>query len=748
MGTKRKRLALSCVDCRRRKVKCDRTYPVCVRCQKGGNADNCLYVSHTGEEPGLPTPSDDSSEQHGPTPQVATNGEPYVLAALREMSPHLEVQSRPITEGSTSKDTGRTDQRASYYAKSAPRETYPRNPSFKPSDGPNAGLDDVLGPGYNGRKVYTSDFGKVMVRGSSFSTHYYGPSFAISMLLQFEELSKFVKGMLTQTTSLQSVKERMASTRVTTKLMKKEGTLSTHEALLSMVPSRARTDILVEHYLATIEWTYRVLHVPTFLRDYDAHWHNPEASKPEFVVQLLLVCANMICIAPGGPTGFVGRSSAGREVAGRWILACESWLGEQSQKHITLAHFQTHVLIHLARVVNVIKIKREWASSGQLTRLAMAVGMHREPGLLSRKIGVFDQEMRRRLWFTIVELDLVGTIYRGMPPTVDSFSWDCAPPRNINDEDFDHDTESLPPSKGRTIFTRTSFLSIATESLPLRIEVLSRMNSVRLGLDIDAVMQFDGKLRGVLDDIPKWGDSNSVFFARDLLTLSMYEFVLMLHIPFASQSPNKARFFYSVASKRDIAFKTLQLYSQSSGSGKWVLSDIRSDMCRAALALSHDLIVSHQSEFIPDRQQALALMESMVETLAVRFGKLGQGFHSFWITLSASSLLRWKFQDAEPAQVFAQQAADRVEQLYQQILNTQVPMPLLNGDELSVEAMANGAQENLADSGDASQIQMLGASFPEMEMFNFFDDPFSDMNFELPAVWDANGYNQNFQQLA
>ena len=58
MGPKRRRLALSCVACRRRKVKCDRTYPTCVRCQKGGSA--CDYVSYTGKDNALPTPSEES----------------------------------------------------------------------------------------------------------------------------------------------------------------------------------------------------------------------------------------------------------------------------------------------------------------------------------------------------------------------------------------------------------------------------------------------------------------------------------------------------------------------------------------------------------------------------------------------------------------------------------------------------------------------------------------------------------------
>ena len=40
---KRRRKALSCYDCRRRKLKCDREYPSCGRCRKAGQADSCFY---------------------------------------------------------------------------------------------------------------------------------------------------------------------------------------------------------------------------------------------------------------------------------------------------------------------------------------------------------------------------------------------------------------------------------------------------------------------------------------------------------------------------------------------------------------------------------------------------------------------------------------------------------------------------------------------------------------------------------
>lgn len=56
--TSKKRKVLSCYACRSRKMKCDRVYPVCGRCQKTGRADHCSYDPRLLEEaqvqPGQP----------------------------------------------------------------------------------------------------------------------------------------------------------------------------------------------------------------------------------------------------------------------------------------------------------------------------------------------------------------------------------------------------------------------------------------------------------------------------------------------------------------------------------------------------------------------------------------------------------------------------------------------------------------------------------------------------------------------
>lgn len=48
--TKRRRIALSCSDCRKRKLKCDKEYPICSRCREGRHPERCTYDPNAVEE--------------------------------------------------------------------------------------------------------------------------------------------------------------------------------------------------------------------------------------------------------------------------------------------------------------------------------------------------------------------------------------------------------------------------------------------------------------------------------------------------------------------------------------------------------------------------------------------------------------------------------------------------------------------------------------------------------------------------
>lgn len=87
---KRRRKALSCYDCRRRKLRCDREYPSCSRCRNAGLEDSCVYESGSVE------PKDyadgEKAEAGGNVPLVAFE------TGAREPSFPTRPTTQPATE--------------------------------------------------------------------------------------------------------------------------------------------------------------------------------------------------------------------------------------------------------------------------------------------------------------------------------------------------------------------------------------------------------------------------------------------------------------------------------------------------------------------------------------------------------------------------------------------------------------------------------------------------------------------------
>ena len=586
---------------------------------------------------------------------------------------------------------------------------------------------------------------RARLRGKGFKTQYSGPTNGASLLLQSEELSRFVKDILHRLPVLEKHRNMWKHQRkdVATTLV-----LPEFETLASLVPEQPRTDALVQEYFETLETTYRALHAPTFFRKYKEFWMSSDKSSSVFLVQLLLVCASVNCSVEGGPTGFVGRSSAGRDAAVTWIELCENWLDLQSQKHMTLDVFQVRVLLVIAKKLNCVKIKREWTVSGHLLREAMSSGLHREPTFLSNKISVFDQEMRRRLWFTILELDLQNGIDRGMSAGIGPFDWDTLPPLNLHDEDFDESLEKMPPARPMTEFTRTSFLCLAQQHLPLRLEIMSRVNSLRVCLESDTAIELDQKIRQILDSLPKWSDKAAKAVSGDLSELLLYQFLLLIHQPLATQPDAQARHFYSRAAGRNAALATMKIFTDLRPSSGKTLCNLRDDLFRSCLATCHDIAVSvgSKEDFLQDRTIAVSLVEQSVDLMEERIRNLGQGFHSYWLTCSALGLLRSKLLPEEPAEKFAQVTADRVATLYGYMMSQQVASD--DGRNGMEDAAMSTANTLVGMSGNPVPEQGLSELDPFVTTTaDPFNNAFSEtlFDFDITDLWSMGGIGASTQ---
>ena len=279
-------------------------------------------------------------------------------------------------------------------------------------------------------------------------------------------------------TSLAHVQRDLKALQVRWRSEKADALPSMELNLLDLLPARETMDHLAQLYFETFETIYRILHAPTFWKEYQSFWDNPQRARPAFIVILLLSMAAVNCISTKERPTYIGDSATAREAAILWIEASESWLDRQSQKHIYLAIWQIRCLLLVAKQSNTVKKKRAWTLAGNLVRQAVSAGFHRDPSLLGAKISVFDQEMRRRLWGTMMELELHASIERGIPSAIEAIPYDTAPVLNVNDEGFGEESATPPAQRPWEEYTAASFLHMSRSSLSLRVSLTSLLNQL------------------------------------------------------------------------------------------------------------------------------------------------------------------------------------------------------------------------------------------------------------------------------
>lgn len=175
---KRRRIALSCYDCRRRKLRCDREYPACGRCRKGGHAETCSYDSRaqpTGprDAQALSAGSEDdhtlSPSNSNPVNRTLSDGH-----RAQNSAELLAFQRQKISE---------------LESRLAQLEGKANQPTAAFGDPVQHAGDELLWPsGTHGRRkpagtTTTEESETMLLRGKAFKTAYFGRSNITSVII-------------------------------------------------------------------------------------------------------------------------------------------------------------------------------------------------------------------------------------------------------------------------------------------------------------------------------------------------------------------------------------------------------------------------------------------------------------------------------------------------------------------------------------------------------------------------------------
>lgn len=633
---KRRRPALSCFECRRRKIKCDRNYP-CNHCVQS-KIQNCNYspdaaASVAGNDvrnassDGIPAFTTNAGAQLKSLPAGTTT------ATFAHHFPTPGSSPKVVLTSDVSRLVEQPSRTLHAHGDLSSESIIKPPPQFEIITSNQTSQQ----PGAQSQKIDFPSAAPVL-HWILVKNRLFGPSNFKNSFEHFEKIRAFVSG--TDRTDPNFVLELHTLVNKCKDLgTQAKAQRPSHwrlpQDLKDSVPPREVADDLKGLYLRNFESVYRIVHIPSFQDEYEQYWINPKVADDGFVIVILLVMA-IGTIFYDNTTYAVDLRSKALE----WIHGAQSWLSGPSRKNrLAITGLQVQCLLLIARQTNFVGPDLVWISAGSLVRTAINMGLHRDPGNYP-KMSEFHREMRRRLWTTILEMAVQSSLDCGMPAMISLEDFDTLAPKNIDDDEISTITESPPSSKPETTLTQTSMQIILLKTVEVRLEVARLINHFRSKPTYEDVLSLSSKLFDALRDCniflqthqaSKLGQSPTVF-QRNFMEHILRRFILALHRPFVAKSLKDPRFYFS---RKVCLDQALVISSPQADQDYYRLIAVGGGMFRevinlGASTLCRELITQLEEDSINmciqrNRAQREPLYQAMTRLIALTEEKLRMG---------------------------------------------------------------------------------------------------------------------------
>ncbi|KAI0452159.1 hypothetical protein F5B21DRAFT_484278 [Xylaria acuta] len=273
---------------------------------------------------------------------------------------------------------------------------------------------------------------------------------------------------------------------------------ASRDAILATLPPRPTVDRGISRYFNQLDLAPSAVHSTQFLREYEKFWIAP-TEAPIMWIGLLFSMLCLSVLADETPDARAGEDyNPTIDTYRERIVQCLI-MGEYTNH----GPYVLEALYHYITIEYSVRKdadKNTWLLLGTSVNLAMGMGYHRDsshfPGL-----SPFVGEMRRRMWATLLQGDILLSTQMGMPRLIREWQCDVAEPHNLNDGDFDENTEALPPSRPETEMT-TSLHIIARRRAFRALGAAVDLTAAVVPCPYSDVMKVDRMLQAAKDSIP------------------------------------------------------------------------------------------------------------------------------------------------------------------------------------------------------------------------------------------------------
>ncbi|KAF3762271.1 hypothetical protein M406DRAFT_280316, partial [Cryphonectria parasitica EP155] len=413
--------ALSCINCRQRKVKCAKVYP-CPHCVRGGL--ECIFPSRKKDRAPRRNRNHELLNRLAKLEAIVGQADSSSTASLGQQQqsdgagPAVATMT---TAATTANSTGLTAARL--------REMELRNPQKRCPIVEPASRDDPAA------KYVSGEF------WANLSTEVEGIKAALEMPSDTDEEDND-EGGGEGDDSLSP--DTHADFAVSAAMFGNPHAASNRPRH----PPPERIKKLREHYFHTVDPLLKILHRPTVERQLDVFIVNPEDNPPSPQVEALwfaIYFAAVTSLSPARCVETLGEERAllvaeyrqGVEVA----LARADFLNSTSLETLQA------LTIYDACLRSHTRSRASWALLALVCRLSQASGLQRDGN--GSAFPPYEAEMRRRLWAQVIVLDVRASQDRGTEPMILEETFNTIPPSNIDDADFGPDTTVPVPQLAR-----------------------------------------------------------------------------------------------------------------------------------------------------------------------------------------------------------------------------------------------------------------------------------------------------------
>ncbi|KAI1173239.1 hypothetical protein F4777DRAFT_558533 [Nemania sp. FL0916] len=592
---RRARPTLACVSCRKSKIRCDRQHP-CGACTRSRHK-TCVFeelrdpasrrsgvVSSTSDTSGLP-----ESQRQGPGPVTPAS---TTLTAHEHDDDHERARVPPLHKPDSSildtevRDANAILNRLFQLERRLDESTAAREPQPPETRDKLSRPEGLLIESYLAADIHATS------RGVFSKTRYFGQSHWMNGIIHFKSILELFEHQ-----SKDARSEAMAvlnRCKALARTIKAQRSPSIINKFGTNIPPRHVVDKLVDAYLRTLETVFRVLHVPSFRRDYERYWAAPDTVGMPFVIQLQLVMAI-------GCTIYDNEFSM-RKSAVQWVTEAQYWLlGPPLKGKLTSAGLQNMVLLTLARETASVGGDLVWIHVGSLLRSAFYMGLHRDPSRLP-KMSRLDAEIRRRLWNTILELELKTSIDSGGFPAISPDIADTRLPADLDDTDLTEVEESTSAETSGK-FTDMSIALALRDSFRERLAIYRMLNATPFQGSYDETIRLHHRLitvfKALINKLKTYASAERqpTSFQRRFVEIMIRRCLMSLHLPYLGPALKDPAFSFSRKQVTESAVKMYHLLFPSvshgverplipGGDGLEILSTEGDDLSRFAVCAS------------------------------------------------------------------------------------------------------------------------------------------------------------------